>query len=163
MSLPSGEYPTPNVRQSVIKVPLVAGYTTGRLRGNMSAPVAASNLGYGTVEVNASADIANTGTVVLNVVQATDVSSSGARTTVASAISIVRGGNVTFSFNASQRYLEIQGVSGAGNVSLQISSQIKYDQVGFLRTETIYPTSLWAATYTTPTSPVTTNVSLFAD
>ena len=158
--MPSGEYPSNTLRTTYLKIPVVAGYTTGRLRAHTTLPAAGQNIqtNFVTAQISTEND-SNTGTVVLQLVAANDISSSGARTNIGSPISLVRGGTTNVNFDVTQNYVEVQCVSGQGQVDLQLSSRVKFDIVGFLRSEAIYPTAIWAASYATPTTPLTTNTT----
>jgi len=163
--LPSGEYPQPNVRRTNLKIPVVAGYTTGRLRAQWDAIPLASpgqTTNYVMAEIHNRSAGTTAGTVVLQFNAATNISSSGARTPIGSPISIVRGGQTSVFFEITQPYIEVACVSAtgqnqAGEVDIQISSQIKFDDIDFLRSEAIYPQQLWAAPFQYTVPPIVNN------
>jgi hypothetical protein len=141
----SGEYPTPALRDTNLRIPTTVGYTTGRLRAQLDFLPLLS-----LVENQVFANITNTGTAttVIQFVSTTDSSASGIRTNVGSAISLARGGNTSVNFSVTQNFLEVTCTGGSNSeVDIQLSSQVKFDDIGFSKADPFYPPQIWQANF----------------
>lgn len=138
-----GEYPQPLLRTTNVKSPVVAGYVTARLQVQGDP---------GTVAVSGYAD--NTATILAENVgentcafrlQQTNDYTSGPWEWLGNAQSLVPQGRTTFTVVPRQKYVEVKGLTGTSVVHSQISSRLRWDILGFDKTDPVYPPFLWQA------------------
>lgn len=144
----AGIYPSPLLRPTFVECPVVAGYTTARLYSPYdfkgSSPVAGP-LGDHMVAAVVENVGPNPATFVLN--QTGTEWYTGTRTVLFSG-TIQPGGRQATGFTITQPYLEVACTyGGPSSLRLQISSQMQWSVLGFLKTDPMYPQSLWKATY----------------
>jgi hypothetical protein len=132
----AGEYPQPLTRVTTLQCPVVSGYSTGRLK-LQDIPVS------GTSDLLSHFTVENVGSTSVSVQLRASNSTGGPWTNVGSSTALAIGGRSTFSATAPQRYIEVHGTSGSGEVRLQIASKLRWDELGFSKTDASYPTSLW--------------------
>lgn len=138
-----GEYPQPLSRTTWVQVPMVSGYTTSRLSVTSGRN---ESLVSGMPDNTVHAVFENTSTTTsftLQMRQADDRSASGTRTNVGSALTIVPGGRTTATLTPWQQYLEAQCTDGSGNLRAQLTSQVKWEQLAFDKSDPFYPPQLW--------------------
>lgn len=152
MSYP-GEYVQPLVRNTNVQCPVVNGYATARLR--RADPLFGSgNVGVNESAANAQVTLENVGrtsfTVQLKQSTVTDApgtnsigTPTGTRLNVGSAVALVPGGQKTINVVAYQDYLEVYGTAnGPGNLRMQISGRVQWDEMAFDKADTLYPAVL---------------------
>jgi hypothetical protein len=149
-----GEYPQPLIRTTNVQCPVVAGYVTARLQVQGNPKIATS----GFVDNTTLVEVHNTGQqTAAFFLLGTDDYVSGPRenliTVNAGTASVVRDGHTTLSIRPRHNYLEVKGFSGTSAMRMQFSSRLKWDVLGFDRTDAFYPPGLYTAK-----SPLTTAV-----
>lgn len=146
----SGEYPQPLLRTTNVQCPVVSGYVTARLQVTGEPKISISGFVDNTTQVT----VTNTGenTVAMRL-QGTDDYASGPREWVGAAQSLVPKGRTAYSVTPRHTYLEVVGQSGTSTVHLQLSSRLKWNELGFAKTDPFYPPFLYQAK-----SPLTTAV-----
>ena len=132
---------------TLVQCPVVSGYVTARLQQQDWFPPAIS--GSPTSIMALFENVGNTQfSVVLN--ETNDRTISGVRTPLqgftGTAASLVPGGQQTLLLNGYRNYLEVfcTGTT-SGQLRLQLTSQRKWTEMGFDRTDPFYPPSLWRA------------------
>lgn len=136
----AGEYPQPLVRKTFVQCPVVSGYVASRLYAQDF--LLSSVSGPDTRMLVTFENVGNTQfSVVLR--ETDDRSVSGIRYTLASS-TVVPGGRDTQLVNGRMRYLEVfcSGTT-TGNLRMQIDAQRTWNQLGFSRDDSYYPTSLY--------------------
>jgi hypothetical protein len=135
-----GEYPQPLLRVTNVKIPVIDGCKTARLR-------AVQTLSSGTTFADASTQVLvkNTGNAQVSIqFQASNDYTNGPYTTLGGTVTVKPLGQATTTIFPNQKFLEVKGTSGTGAVDIQLSSQIRFDQLGFDRNDGSYPSSLWS-------------------
>jgi hypothetical protein len=136
-----GEYPQPLLRTTNVKIPIVGGCVTGRLRSahtlvSGSTPSDAATLVLVKNTSNAQVSIA---------FQNSDDYVNGPFTQVGGQMTVKPLGQATQTIYPKQKFLEVKGITGTGAVDIQLSSQIRFEELGFDRGDGSYPSSLWKA------------------
>lgn len=139
-----GEYPQPLIRTTNVQCPVVAGYVTARLQVQGNPKIALS----GFVDNTTMVEVHNTGAAnAAFFLLGTDDYISGPRenliTVNAGTASVVREGHTTLSIKPRHNYLEVKGFSGTSALRMQFSSRLKWDELGFDKTDPFYPPFLW--------------------
>ena len=129
-------------RTTWVQVPMVSGYTTSRL-GVLSGRQEPLVSGMPDNTVHALFENASSTSFTLQMRQTDDRSVSGTRINVGDALTIVPGGRTTATLTPWQTYLETQCTGGSGNLRAQLTSQIKWEQLAFDKTDSFYPPQLW--------------------
>jgi hypothetical protein len=143
----AGEYPQPLVRTTNLKCPVVGGYVTARLQLQGTGTTAVSGYADNTVMVVAE----NTGSNVQFRLQQTNDYTSGPWEWLGNAQSLVPQGHLTYTVNPRSKYLEVKGMAGtSAGVNFQLSSRLRWDILGFDKTDPVYPPFLYNAR--TPTT-----------
>jgi len=142
-----GSYSSPLDRTQIFQVPLVPGYTTGRLygqlqfNGTLQVPSETDNLVRGLV-VNTGV---NVGTIQINQCQ-NGTNPLAPRTQLTTAV-VNPNGRTLISFTPTVPWVEVAALGTTGvytTVSLQLTSRIEFNERGFARTDGLYPQILWA-------------------
>jgi hypothetical protein len=143
----AGIYPSPLLRPTFVQCPLVAGYTTVRLYAPYD--FAGSSPILPTTDHFCTAILENTGNaaaaIVLN--QTGTEWYTGTRT-VAATGTVQPGGRISVGWTQVQPYLEVACVwGGPAEIRMQLMSQMQWTNVGFNKSDTMYPQTQWAANY----------------
>lgn len=146
-----GEYPQPLQRVTNVQCPVVAGYITSRLQVQGYPINALSGYADNTTVVT----VQNTGPAdAAFFLLGTDDYISGPRENLvavnAGTVAIVREGHRQLVVYPRHTYLEVKGFSGTSSLRMQFSSRLKWDELGFDRTDPYYPPGLY--TVRTPTT-----------
>ncbi len=137
-----GEYVEPLVRTTYVQAPVVGGYVTSRLQV-MGEPVTSVS---GYVDNTTMVVLENTGSQTVSVrLQGTDDYVSGPREWVGGQQTVVPLGRTSYSVTPRHHYLEIKGISGTSAVRMQLSSRLKWAELGFDKTDPFYPPFLFNA------------------
>lgn len=137
-----GEYAQPLVRVTNVQALAVGGYVTSRLQV-MGEPVIATS---GYVDSTTMVLMENTGGQTVTVrLQGCDNYTSGPREWLGAEQTVVPMGRTTYSVTPRHTYLEVQGISGTSTVHMQLSSRLKWNQLGFDKTDPFYPPFLFNA------------------
>ena len=137
-----GEYPQPLLRTTNVQVPVIGGYVTSRLQV-MGEPVQPAS---GWVENTTMVVMENTGAQAVTVrLQGCNDYVSGPREWVGAAQTVVPSGRTSYSVTPRHTYLEIKGISGTSAVRMQLSSRLKWNELGFDKTDPFYPPVLFNA------------------
>ncbi len=160
-----GEYPQPLIRTTNVQCPVVAGYVTARLQrqGELGQVVVAAT-GTATGTLSGFSDnltmvsVHNTGPQnVAFFLQGCNDYISGPRenliTVNSGTASVVRDGHTTLAVYPRHTYLEVKGFSGTSAVRMQLNSRLRWDQMGFDKTDPFHPPFLW-----NNRNPLTTSV-----
>jgi hypothetical protein len=131
-----GEYPEGLLRTTNIKVLVATGYTTARLQVQGEPTNSGSGLNASATFV--SMKNVSTQTVGLQL-QGTDDYTSGPWEWVGAAQSLVPSGGTNYTVNPRHKYLEVVGQSGQGHVEIQLSSRLRWDELGFAKTDATFP------------------------
>lgn len=135
----AGEYPMPTVRTANLHAPIVSGYTTGRLRGGVVAAASAS----GYTPNSTTVLLENTGKTSFTVqMQETSDYTSGPFLSIGPAVALVPSGQQTLFITPVNPYLEFRGTSGNGFLKAQLTSQIKWSEMAFDKSDPRYPRQL---------------------
>jgi len=149
-----GEYPTPLIRTTNVQCPVVAGYVTARLQVQGAPLISASGWTDNLTTVNLHNTGANAASIFL---QGTDDYVSGPRenliTVHAGTVAIARDGHTSLTVYPRHTFLEVKGFSGTTTLRMQLSSRLRWDQLGFDKTDAFYPPFLW-----NNKNPITTSV-----
>lgn len=144
-----GEYPQPLTRITNVQAPVVGGYVTARLQvqGDLVHSATADGLSEsGYVDNTTMVTLENTGANTVSVrLQGCNDYTSGPREWVGAQQTVVPSGRVNYSVTPRHTYLEVQGISGTSAVRMQLSSRLKWDQLGFDKTDPFYPPFLFNA------------------
>ena len=142
-----GEYPEARVRTTNVRCPIVGGYVTSRLQvqGDLvlsTMPGTLSESGYNpnTTMVVVENDGANTFSMQL---LGTNDYTSGPRENVGAAKTLVPKGKTSYSVTPRHMYLEVKGIAGTSALRMQLSSRLRWDILGFDKTDPLYPPALW--------------------
>jgi hypothetical protein len=135
----SGQYPQPLSRVTWVNCPLVPGFTTARLvaslqnGGTLTVPSLADNNVYCLLE--------NTGGTTCTLqFQQTQNDVSGPRSNIGAPVALVPLGRAPLTITPTQPYLEITATAG-GQTTLraQLTSQIQWCELGFSKSDPLYP------------------------
>lgn len=142
-----GEYPQPLVRTTNVQCPVVGGYYTARLQvqGDLVHSATADGLNEsGYVDNTTMVVVENTGqnAFTMQLVGTNDYT-SGPRENVGAAKTLVPLGRTTYSVVPRHTYLEVRGLAGTSTLRMQLSSRLKWDELGFDKTDAFYPPFLW--------------------
>ncbi len=138
------------MRTTNVMAPVVGGYVTSRLRV-MGEPIVAES---GWVDNTTAVVLQNTGDQTVTVrLQGCNDYSSGPREWVGAAKTVVPAGRTTYSVTPRHTYLEVKGISGTSAVKMQLSSRLKWEEMGFDKADPYYPPFLFNAK-----NPLTTAV-----
>lgn len=152
-----GEYPQPLTRVTNVQCPVVAGYITARLqvqgeRGQVV--VAATGTATGTLSGNMEnmtmVSVHNTGPQnAAFFLLGTDDYTSGPRenlvTVNSGTAAVVREGHTTLLVYPRHTYLELKGFTGTSFLRMQLASRLRWDELGFDKTDPFYPPHLFNA------------------
>lgn len=138
-----GDYPQPLSRVTNVQVPVVGGYITSRLQvqGDLVHSATADGLNEsGYVDNTTQVLMENTGanTVTLQLLGSNDYT-SGPRENVGAAKTIVPTGRVNYSVTPRHTYLEVNCLSGTSALRMQLTSRLKWDELGFDKADPFYP------------------------
>lgn len=137
-----GEYSQPLLRTTNVQCPVVAGYVTARLQVEGNPLISVS----GFVDNTTLVSLENTGLTAVSLrLQGTNDYTSGPREWVGSAVSLVPTGHSTITVTPRHTYLEVVGQSGTSSVRLQLSSRLRWSELGFARNDPYYPPFLFTA------------------
>jgi len=141
-----GEYPQPLVRTTNVQCPVVGGYITARLQvqGDLTQSATASTLtGSGYVDNTTMVTVENTGLNTFSMqLLGTNDYTSGPREDVGTIKTLVPNGRTVYSVVPRHTYLEVKGVSGTAALRMQLSSRLRWDALGFDKTDPFYPPQL---------------------
>lgn len=140
----AGVYPQPLTRVTELRVPVLAGLKTARIRCQGTVPHDASDQ-LALTDVR----FVNDGTtqVTVKLVQSDDYT-NGPFTDLGSSVTVVPGGQQAASVYPVRRYVELQGLTGTGQVRVTLSSQLRFDEYAFAKTESYYPAAISTPVYT---------------
>lgn len=145
-----GEYPGAIQRTTTVNCPVVGGYVTARLR--VSGEPLNSASGY--VDNLTAVRLENVGNAAVSVrLQGVDDYSSGAREWVGAQQTLVPSGRVTYNVNPRHLHLEVKGMSGTSQLRMELSSRLRWNELGFDKADPFYPPFLFNAR-----NPLTTAV-----
>jgi hypothetical protein len=134
-----GEYPQPLLRTTELRVPVIAGLVTGRLR-SIQATFNGSTSSDQAVLVN----VKNTGSASLTVMFSdTNDYVNGPFVQNGGVMTIAPLGNATNVIYPKLKYLEFIGVTGTGYAHVKLTSQLRFDECAFDRTEGRASALLW--------------------
>ncbi len=138
----SGEYVEGLVRTTNVQFPVMAGYVTARLRVDGDPEVSVSGFVNNTTMVSLRETSGSACTMIL---MESDDYTSGPKEYVGAAQSLVPYGRTTYSVTPRLAYLEVQGFSGTAAVYMQLSSRLRWTQMGFAKTDMYYNPVLYTA------------------
>lgn len=131
-----GEYAQPLVRTTNVQAPVVGGYVTSRLQV-IGEPVSGTS---GYVDNTTMVVMENTGQQAVTVrLQGCNDYVSGPREWVGASQTVVPLGRTSYSVTPRHTYLEVKGISGTSAIRMQLSSRLKWDQLGFDKADPFYP------------------------
>ena len=145
-----GEYPQPLERVTNVQVPVVGGYITSRLQvqGDLvySTATFGTSVSTGTLPESGYVDnftavmMENTGanTVAVQLLGSNDYT-SGPRENVGAIQTLVPLGRTRYGVNPRHTYLELNCLSGTSAIRMQLSSRLKWDELGFDKSDPFYP------------------------
>lgn len=137
-----GEYPQPLDRVTTAQFPVVSGYVTCRLQVIGNPQISISGFVDNTTQVT----VENTGISTVSLrLQGTDDYTSGPREWVGAAQSLVPSGRTQYSVTPRHQYLEVVGQSGTATVKMQLASRLKWNELGFSKSDPFYPPFLYQA------------------
>jgi hypothetical protein len=120
-----GEYPQPFTQVTNVHMPMVSGYTTGRLYGRVFKVS-----GYDPQETQVL--MTNHGTTSITVqMRETDDYVSGPHTNIGPAVALVPSGQKTVNILPIRNYLEFKSTAGDGQLRVQIASRVKWNEMAF--------------------------------
>lgn len=138
-----GEYPQPLVRTTNVQCPVVSGYITARLQvqGDLVHSATADGLSEsGYVDNTTMVVVENTGAQSFTMqLLGTNDYTSGPRENVGAVKTLVPLGRTTYSVVPRHTYLEVRTLSGTSALRMQLSSRLRWDQLGFDKTDPFYP------------------------
>ena len=138
----ASEYSQPLTRTTHVQCPVLSGYVTARLRVMGEPTISVSGFADNTTLVS----LTNTGNNAVGLrLQGTDDYTSGPREWVGAAQTLVPQGHVAYSVTPRHTYLEVAGQSGTSTVSMQLSSRLKWAELGFDGSDLYYPAGLYTA------------------
>jgi hypothetical protein len=131
-----GEYPQPQLRATNYHLPIVAGFVTGRLRGDL---LSVSGYAPQTTVVL----LENTGRTQFTVqMRESPDYVSGPFSNIGPAVALVPSGQKTVVITPIRDFLEFKGTSGDGFLKAQLTSQVKWQQMAFDKSDPNYPARL---------------------
>jgi len=138
-----GEYPQPLVRPTNVQCPVMGGYITARLQVQGDLVHSATSDGLdesGYVDNTTMVVVENTGrnTFSMRLVGTNDYT-SGPRENVGAVQTLVPSGRVNYSVVPRHTYLEVLGISGTSALRMQLSSRLRWDELGFDKRDAYYP------------------------
>ena len=137
-----GEYVEGLLRTTNVMAPVVGGYVTSRLRVQGEPTVSTS----GWVDATTAVVIQNTGIQSVTVrLQGCADYLSGPREWVGASQTVVPSGRTTYSVTPRHTYLEVKCLSGTSAIKMQLSSRLKWEQLGFDKSDPYYPPFLFNA------------------
>jgi len=152
-----GEYVAGLVRTTNVQCPLVGGYITARLQvqglpvlstGTTSSgtgqPGSLSESGYAPNTTMVVVENSGQNSVTMQLVGTNDYT-SGPRENVGAAQALVPYGRTAYSVTPRHTYLEVFTVAGTSALRMQLSSRLKWDMLGFDKTDLVYAPQLWQA------------------
>lgn len=141
-----GEYSQPLVRATNVQCPVVSGYITARLRvqGDLVQSATSSGLtGSGYVDNTTQVVVENTGAQSMSMqLLGTNDYTSGPREDVGAAKTLVPQGRTVYSVVPRHTYLEVKGLEGTSCLRMQLNSRLRWDELGFAKTDPFYPAAL---------------------
>src|SRR5215831_9264541 len=142
-----GEYGQPLLRVTKLECPMVAGKVTARLQvgGLVHSATSDGLTGSGYVDNNVQVTVENTGvnTVALQLIGTNDYV-SGPRENVGPAKTINVRGRTVYNVTPRHTYLEVWATTGTGHLRMQLSSRLRYSELGFDERDPNYPLPLWS-------------------
>ena len=137
-----GCYVEPLVRVTNVQTPIVGGYVTSRLQV-MGEPITSQS---GWADNTTQILLENTGnqSVTLRLMGCNDYI-SGPREWLGAAQTVVPLGRTTYDVTPRHHYLEVKGLSGTSTVRMQLASRLKWNELGFDKTDPYYPPFLFNA------------------
>lgn len=140
-----GEYPQPLTRKTTVQCPVVSGYVTARLQDQALYPPVVSGSNTATNMLVTFENVGNTQFSVL-LRETDDRSTSGVRTSITPAVSLVGGAQATLLATGKQPFVEVYCTgTTTGQLRMSIDSQRRFTEMGFDRSDPYYPKSLWQA------------------
>lgn len=142
-----GEYPDSAVRTTNVRCPVVGGYITARLR--VQGDLVHSATSDGLVESGYNPNttmvvLENTGAqALLMQLLGTNDYALGPRENVGVAKTLAPQGKASYSVVPRHAYLEVKGITGTSALRMQLSSRLRWDELGFAKTDPVYPPFLW--------------------
>ena len=157
----AGVYGAPLERVAQYRMPMISGYTTGRIYVRLALqtsgnPTSNPVVSYDTV----NAVFANDSSVAGGTVQLyqTDDLASGPRTALGSAVALVALGQNTIQFTPLAHYVEFKCIGGGPfELRAQFASQLTSNLQGFSKLDTLYPQYIVAG-QVTPLLPTLTQI-----
>jgi hypothetical protein len=158
-----GEYPEGLVRTTNVQCAVVGGYVTARLQVQGEPVLSAGTVSVGGGVLSESGYVANTTMVTVENtglnsftmrLLGTNDYTSGPRENIGAAQTLVPLGRTQYSVVPRHTYLEVFTTSGTSALKMQLSSRLKWDELGFAKTDPFYPPFLWNVK-----NPITSAVS----
>ena len=144
-----GEYPDSLVRTTNVRCPVVGGYITARLQAQGDLVHSATSDGLSESGYNPNTTmvvIENAGQNAFTMqLLGTNDYTSGPRENIGAAVTLVPSGKKTYSVVPRHTYLEVQTTAGTSALQMQLSSRLRWDELGFDKTDPFYPPFLWNA------------------
>lgn len=138
-----GEYTQPFPRKTIVNCPVVSGYVTARLYASETIPPTVS--GAQTQSYVTFENVGGT-TFSVRLRETDDRSITGMRYNLGSEAYVVPGGYQTQTITGRLPFLEVYCTgTTTGQLRLQLESQRQWRELGFDRTDSYYPTSLYQA------------------
>lgn len=136
-----GEYPQPLVRITNLQIPMVSGFTTGRLRAAVLTSPTPGISGYAPQQCRVLLENVGANTIGVQMQETQDYV-SGPRFNVGSAVTLVPKGFRYVSFTPTKQYLEFKGSTANSALRIQLESQLKWHIMAFDRSDVVYPPQL---------------------
>ena len=146
-----GEHPAGILRSTVVQCPVVGGYVTARLQV-MGEPGTVQVSGFSPNATMVAATNTGGNSVTFRL-QGTDDYTLGPWEWVGGALTLVPSGGTNVTVYPRHHYLELAGQTGTSTVRVQFSSRLRWNELGFAKTDPRYPPSLW-----TVKNPLATSV-----
>jgi hypothetical protein len=130
-----GEYGQPLSRHTEVHAPVVSSLVTVRLRANGTLPQDSSDQ-LSSTQVR----LINSGNVSVGAkLRETDDYVNGPFSDLGTTQTLVPGGQKLQTVFPRRQYLELVGTTGTGEVKMTVISQIRYEKLGFAKTDGQYP------------------------
>jgi len=126
---------------------MVGGFVTARLQvqGQLVHSATSDGLsGSGYADNTAQVTVENTGvnTFQLQLIGTNDYT-SGPRENVGPAQTLNSRGRTIYSVIPRHKYLEVWANTGTSSLRMQISSRLRYSELGFSKDDPLYPPAIW--------------------
>lgn len=144
-----GEYPEALVRTTSVRCPVVGGYITARLQvqGDLVHSATSDGLDESGYNPNTTMVVLeNTGNSAFKMqLLGTNDYTLGPRENIGVNQTLVPCGKTSFAATPRHTYLEVFTTEGTSALRMQLSSRLRWDELGFDKTDPFYPPFLWNA------------------